>query len=80
MADTPCPKCSAMHNGITDSRPAFIEGMNTIRRRRFCRACNHRWSTHEFRDADMDQIFNAVRTLTKARQQTRQLTTTLDDR
>lgn len=40
-----CPACSATDTRVIDSRPA--EGGQTIRRRRECEACGHRFTTYE---------------------------------
>jgi transcriptional regulator NrdR family protein len=39
-----CPKCNSPNQYVIDSRDA---PGNMIRRRRNCRACNHRWTTYE---------------------------------
>lgn len=41
-----CPKCESPDNKTIDSRPAS----DTIRRRRKCDACEHRWTTYEVPD------------------------------
>ncbi|MGE5509908.1 MAG: hypothetical protein ACM31O_01500 [Bacteroidota bacterium] len=38
-----CPRCRNERSHVTDSRPAG----DTVRRRRACPRCNHRWSTWE---------------------------------
>ncbi|MGH8946994.1 MAG: transcriptional regulator NrdR [Acidimicrobiia bacterium] len=40
-----CPACSASETRVIDSRPA--EGGQSIRRRRECEACRHRFTTYE---------------------------------
>lgn len=40
-----CPACSATETKVIDSRPA--EGGHSIRRRRECEACGHRFTTYE---------------------------------
>lgn len=43
-----CPSCRKGTPSITcDSRGARIHGMPTIRRRRECHRCGHRWNTAE---------------------------------
>ncbi len=38
-----CLKCGASESHVLDSRPS----PNTIRRRRQCHQCHHRWTTYE---------------------------------
>lgn len=40
---TLCPRCFARNSAVKDSRPAF----QSIRRRRECKSCGHRWTTFE---------------------------------
>lgn len=40
-----CPYCSNLDTKVIDSRPA--EDGSTIRRRRLCEQCNHRFTTYE---------------------------------
>ena len=40
-----CPKCGATKSSVIDSRQA--EEGNTIRRRRECDECQHRFTTYE---------------------------------
>ena len=40
-----CPSCGASETRVIDSRPA--EGGHSIRRRRQCEACEHRFTTYE---------------------------------
>jgi len=40
-----CPACSATDTRVVDSRPA--EGGHSIRRRRECGVCDHRFTTYE---------------------------------
>ena len=40
-----CPSCGASDTRVIDSRPA--EGGQSIRRRRECEACEHRFTTYE---------------------------------
>lgn len=40
-----CPKCNSLKSSVVDSRQA--EDGNTIRRRRECEACHHRFTTYE---------------------------------
>lgn len=56
MADTPCPHCAVANSRIIDSRPARVDDLHTIRRRRVCKACRYRWTTHEFRDSDLELV------------------------
>lgn len=43
----PCPECDGVSIGVTDSRPTNSLGFPTIRRRRLCADCGHRWVTIE---------------------------------
>ncbi|MBO4107872.1 transcriptional regulator NrdR [Streptococcus suis] len=40
-----CPKCNSIKSSVVDSRQA--EDGNTIRRRRECESCEHRFTTYE---------------------------------
>ena len=40
-----CPKCNSLKSSVVDSRQA--EDANTIRRRRECEQCGHRFTTYE---------------------------------
>ncbi|MBF0819516.1 transcriptional regulator NrdR [Streptococcus acidominimus] len=40
-----CPKCTSIKSSVVDSRQA--EDGNTIRRRRECESCGHRFTTYE---------------------------------
>ena len=48
-----CPECSSNNHFVSDSRSK--RALNSIRRRRRCRVCGHRWFTIEmvnFRQGD----------------------------
>jgi transcriptional repressor NrdR len=45
-----CPKCHTLEDKVIDSRSSRDGG--TIRRRRECTACNHRFTTREHIEAD----------------------------
>lgn len=40
-----CPRCASPDNGVTDSRETA--GSESVRRRRKCMSCQHRFSTYE---------------------------------
>jgi transcriptional regulator NrdR family protein len=42
-----CPSCGSSDITVADSRPARLGDIPTIRRRRKCRACDHRSTTYE---------------------------------
>lgn len=44
-SDMKCPYCGAENNHVVDTRP--VEEENSIRRRRICDSCNHRFTTYE---------------------------------
>lgn len=52
-----CPSCGHHEHAVMDSRPGVFMGINMIRRRRKCKACDHRFSTLEMRE---DQIPDLV--------------------
>lgn len=52
-----CPACLSRSVRVIDSRPD-LEG-HTVRRRRGCSACNHRWNTREV-DVEDIQSFEEV--------------------
>lgn len=47
MNTLPCPKCGFDQSGVIDSRTGQGKSSGFIRRRRVCRLCGHRFSTHE---------------------------------
>jgi transcriptional regulator NrdR family protein len=68
MPDTPCPNCAAANNGVIETRLSMVDDLHTIRRRRACKACNYRWTTHEFRDEDLEVIRHGSPVLREARE------------
>jgi transcriptional repressor NrdR len=44
-----CPKCGNTRNCVIDSRKSTC---NSVRRRRFCKACGHKWTTYEITEID----------------------------
>lgn len=48
------PECSSQDIKVVDSRPH--EGMNWIRRRRRCLACDMRWNTVEMGEFELDDM------------------------
>lgn len=56
----PCPRCGSRLSDVKDSRPSST----TIRRRRTCRACKAKFTTHEvslerynfLQDVDLDAM------------------------
>jgi len=59
-----CPKCGLSENDVIDSRK---DGFDGIRRRRECKGCGNRFTTHEYPNAKkmkilyskMKQMFNS---------------------
>lgn len=47
-----CPKCSAVLQ-VIDSRPVQFMGEDTIRRRRRCTKCPHRFTTFEISKSNL---------------------------
>lgn len=47
-----CPKCESVATDVVDSRPSG----STIRRRRRCRGCSHRWTTFEITTEGIDAV------------------------
>lgn len=43
-----CPQCSTYHTKVKDSRPNIVR--NSIRRKRECANCGHRWFTLELEE------------------------------
>jgi len=46
-----CPKCSSLDNKVVDSRSS--RGETSIRRRRHCNECDHRFTTYEVVEQEM---------------------------
>jgi transcriptional regulator NrdR family protein len=51
-----CPECGA-ETAVIDSRPA----LGTVRRRRECTACGHRFTTREVNQEDWENLREAAR-------------------
>jgi hypothetical protein len=43
-----CPQCDGTAVSVVDSRRSRLREQDTIRRRRQCDECAHRWTTYEF--------------------------------
>lgn len=48
----PCPRCEGVMR-VVDSRPTKFMDEKTIRRRRACGNCNHRFSTYEISEDNL---------------------------
>lgn len=46
-----CPNCKNNNIYVLDTRPS---SENSIRRRRVCLDCDHRWTTYEYSKEDLD--------------------------
>lgn len=57
-----CPRCPSGLTKVIDSRPgANREGIgHTIRRRRGCAGCGHRWTTYEVTEEAFEAIIAAI--------------------
>jgi transcriptional regulator NrdR family protein len=54
-----CPVCKTQHRAeVTDSRPRLIGSAFTVRRRKKCAGCGHRFSTVEVPAEMADDLFN----------------------
>jgi transcriptional repressor NrdR len=51
-----CPHCSGLDTVLKDSRRIIKERESVVRRRRWCRSCGERFSTHEIRDNSYDLV------------------------
>lgn len=49
-----CPKCSSLDNKVVDSRSSRSE--TSIRRRRHCNECDHRFTTYEVIEQEMPLV------------------------
>jgi hypothetical protein len=58
-----CPNCDQRSSRVFDSRPIETPIEPTIRRRRKCTICDHRWSTYEITDTTYYKIQEAVASL-----------------
>jgi len=61
---TPCPACGANRNSVTDSRAS----RGTVRRRRYCDNCNHRWTTYEVSEEVIRSVLKVARTSREIRE------------
>jgi transcriptional repressor NrdR len=43
----PCPRCGNVRSRVTETRAAAVGSHKSLRRRRVCQSCGHRWWTHE---------------------------------
>ncbi len=48
-----CPKCEYKKSSVIDSRSVLN---SSIRRRRLCLRCEHRFTTHEYRQGVMQKL------------------------
>lgn len=46
-----CDKCGSLDLRVSDSRPVQLDAIHTMRRRRRCNGCDHRWFTYELPEA-----------------------------
>lgn len=53
-----CPKCKSTYVEVIDTRPAEN---NSIRRRRICRDCSHRFTTYELTVQEIIDNNNQIR-------------------
>lgn len=53
-----CPECGCTFSAVKDSRPTDTRahGLGTIRRRRVCEGCDHRFTTYEVTAATIDAL------------------------
>ena len=51
-----CPECKSDDNYVIDSRRAQEKGMNSVKRRRECMDCFHRWNTFEMSEEEMKRM------------------------
>jgi transcriptional repressor NrdR len=51
-----CPHCSGLDTVLKDSRRIILNRESVVRRRRRCRSCGERFSTHEIRDSSNDLV------------------------
>jgi transcriptional regulator NrdR family protein len=52
----PCPRCSSTESDVIDSRPSMVLGHASVRRRRVCQKCGHRYSTFELFSMDIAKL------------------------
>lgn len=61
-----CPKCGEDKVEVIDSRGSrLIVDRSSIRRRRKCNACGHRWSTYEVHEDLVSYIENSMKMIDK---------------
>lgn len=53
-----CQNCGAVDAAVIESRTGIKLHYATRRRRKECRKCNHRWTTHEIHDDDVVNFTN----------------------
>lgn len=54
-----CPRCHSHRGQVTDSREDDVN--HTIRRRRRCPSCGHRWTTYEVTAEDQAMLLERDR-------------------
>lgn len=52
---TICQRCGCDDCDVVDSRPTIMWEITTIRRRRRCKKCDHRFTTYEMSDDVLEQ-------------------------
>lgn len=52
--------CTHPNPRVRDSRPVVIDGTTTVRRRRKCPDCGHRWTTYELEREFLARLVRSV--------------------
>jgi hypothetical protein len=65
VVNLPCPKCGGKLR-VTDSRPLPFWGGPSIRRKRVCQDCEHRFSTYEISLEALDNFAERLHALGRA--------------
>lgn len=51
-----CPECKSDDNYVYDSRRVCEKKINSVKRRRECKDCFHRWNTYEMSEEEMNRV------------------------
>jgi len=60
-----CPECNSKKTEVLDSRPRVFG--DTIRRRRICSECDHKFTTYEIKDKYLNKLEHIEKTLKQFR-------------
>lgn len=61
IAGITCPECGGTEVRVTDSRPCKVMNKGSVRRRRGCDTCDHRWATFEVTELTLKSLRHDIK-------------------